>query len=123
MIKSVATSGRWLTMDGNSPSGPYIPQGNAGSGMVRWSPALNCFEVNDGSNWQTLQMSNIFIDLNYEANEILTWAKKRMQEEQAWERSAQTNPSIKMALDNLNKAKEQLRIISHLTTEHEKTTT
>lgn len=122
MIKSIATSGRWLTMSGNSPSSFYIPPGASGAGMMRWNPNMSTIEVNDGTSWKTLDMTHAYLDLSPDADEILTWAKKRMNEEKEWEALATTNPAVKIALENLNKAREQLSITAHLSKEHEKTT-
>lgn len=122
MIKSIGTSGRWLTMTGNSAMTPYIPPGANGAGMMRWNPSMNCIEVNDGNSWKMLDMTSAYIDVSPDADQVLSWAKKRMEEEREWERLADTNPAVKIALENLNKAREQLTITAHLSKEHEKTT-
>lgn len=109
MIKSIGTSGRWLTMTGNTSPTPYIPPGAMGAGMMRWNSNMNCIEVNDGNSWKILDTTHAYLDLTPEADAILSWAKKRMEEEKEWALLAENHPAIKIALENLNKAQEQLK--------------
>ena len=79
-------------------------------------------EVFDGNSWMTLNMDYASVGLNSEAESLLDWARKKRDEELAWESLAKDNKAVKIALDNLEQAKQQLDITAKLAREYEKTT-
>jgi hypothetical protein len=122
MIKGINSSSRYITISGGSPSNTYISPGSVGAGMIRWNPNMNCMEVSDGNMWKTLDMSYAAIELTPDAESLLEWARKKRSEETTLHALAEKNSAVKIALDNLEQAKQQLEITAHLAREHEQTT-
>ena len=79
-------------------------------------------EVSDGNMWKTLDMSYAAIELTPDAESLLEWARKKRSEETTLHALAEKNSAVKIALDNLEQAKQQLEITAHLAREHEQTT-
>lgn len=119
MIKGITQQGKYVTVSGGSASNPYISPGSAGAGMIRWNPNTNHMEVNDGNSWQQLGMNFASVGLTSEAETLLDWARDKMQEEQEMKRLAENHPAVKIALENLNKAQEQLKATVILSKEHQ----
>jgi hypothetical protein len=122
MIKGLSSTGKYIAVSGGQLSGPYISPGAVGSGMVRWNSNTNEFQVNDGNSWQSFPSSYPSIGLNNQAEEILDWASQKMREDQELEKLSQDSPAVKAALENLNKAKEQLKATIILSKDYEKST-
>ena len=74
-------------------------------------------EVYDGSGWLQFTNNHATIDLSVNANAAIVWALTKMVEEAELEALAQKHPAVAAALENLNKAKEQLRVITILSKE------
>jgi hypothetical protein len=79
-------------------------------------------EVFNGGGWQKIYMNTADIGLSSVANSAIDWAIKKMTEEQEWQRLAESNKAVKIALDNLEEARRQLSITATLAREHEQTT-
>jgi hypothetical protein len=109
MIKGISPTGKYMYINGGVAGSAYISPGAVGAGMMRWNPNMNCIEVNDGNSWKTLDMGYASVGLSPEAESLLDWAKLKMQEEQEMKHLAQDHPAVKIALENLNKAQEQLQ--------------
>lgn len=90
-------------------------------GMVRIQNSD--MQVFDGGSWITIGGSYATVDLNGEAQAILAWARKKMNEEADYKALAERNKSVAIALENLNKAKEQLATVTILAKEHNEETT
>jgi hypothetical protein len=99
MIKGITPS-QYITVSGGSPSNPYISPGAVGSGMMRYNGNMNCIEVNDGNMWKQLESSYATVELTVEAQAILNWAKKKMQEEQQLDELCEKYPGLGKARDN-----------------------
>lgn len=123
MIKGIYTSGRYINVVGGSASN-YINNysGSQGVGNLRFNTTNQTMEVYDGNNWVTLNMPNATVGLNGVAEEAIDWVRRQMEEEKEIAELAKEHPAIDLALKNLNKAKEQLKITVHLSREHEETT-
>lgn len=119
MIKGVISDGPYISVR-TAPSN-YINMSTPSAGMMRYNGNISCVEIYDGSYWQAVNNYQE-IGLTPQANEILDWAKKKMQEEHERERLAKTNPAISIALENLKRAEEQLQTTIHLSKENETTT-
>jgi hypothetical protein len=122
MIKGINSSSRYITVSGGSPSNTYISPGSVGAGMIRWNPNMNCMEVNDGNMWKTIDMSYASVELTSDAESLLEWARKKRDKETTLYALAEKNSAVKIALDNLEQAQQQLEITAHLAREHEQTT-
>jgi hypothetical protein len=91
-------------------------------GQVKYNPVNQYLEVYDGTNWQTLPSSYATIQLTGEAESLLDWARDKRNEELRLKAMADDHPAIKLALDNLNKAKQQLDATIILSKDHPITT-
>jgi hypothetical protein len=121
MIKSITTSSPHMYGAGGG-SFPYVSHNpsNPAQGMLRVNGSD--MEVFDGTVWMKMYMNNADIGLSSVANSAIDWAIKKMNEEQEWQRLADTNKAVKIALDNLEEARRQLSITATLAREHEQTT-
>ena len=121
MFKGI-TGGRHVVVSNGSPMAPYIPSGTQSAGMLRYNPSNSNIEVYDGSIWKELTASYASVDLNYEAQHAIDWASRKMKEEEEYKMLAEKHIAVKLALDNLERAKQQLDATIILSKEHEKTT-
>ena len=103
---------------------PYINMNAPSSGMVRYNGNTKNLEVFDGSSNVWLQMygQNADIQLSPQVQAVVNWANQRMADESEWEKLAKTNDAVKIALENMKKAKQQLDITAKLVKEHNETT-
>jgi hypothetical protein len=123
MIKGIAQSGRYTTVsNGNASTYVNSYSGQQGVGNMRFNTSTQNMEVFDGSNWVMLNMSYASVGLTPDAESLLDWAKEKRSEELAWESLAKDNEAVKIALNNLEKAKQQLDITAKLAREYEQTT-
>ena len=123
MIKNITSSGRYMQVSGGNAS-TYI-NGNSGAqgvGNMRYNTSSQQMEVFDGSSWIMINMDYASVGLNGEAESLLDWAKQKRNEELAWESLAKNNQAVKIALDNLEQARQQLDITAKLAREYEQTT-
>jgi hypothetical protein len=119
MIKGI-TGLRHVVVSGANPSYPYISPGAASAGMLRFHN--NEFQVYDGNTWMRVADSHPMIDLSPAANEALEWAMEKRQQELEMEKLAENHPAVAIALENLNKAKDQLKATIILSKDYEKST-
>lgn len=105
---------------GNSSTYVNNHSGSQGVGNVRYNTSNQQFEVWDGSSWVMIAMDNPVIGLNTEAESLLDWAKEKRDEELSWKKLAEDNQAVRIALDNLEKARQQLDVTTKLAREHER---
>jgi len=119
MIKNITPSGRYIQVTGGNAS-TYVNgySGAQGVGNMRFNTSNQSMEVFDGSNWIMLNMDYASVGLSGEAESLLDWARKKRDEEIEIQSLAQTNPAVKNALEAVERAKEQLKIIKDLSIEH-----
>ena len=103
---------------------PYINMNAPSSGMMRWNGNNNSIEVFDGSTnlWQQMYGKTVDIQLSPQIEVVMNWANLKMAEESEWEKLATTNDAVKIALENMKKAKQQLDITAKLVKDHNETT-
>ena len=120
MIKNITASGRYVQVSGGTAS-TYVNgfSGAQGVGNMRYNTSNQSMEVFDGSNWIMLNMDYASVGLNGEAESLLDWARKKRDEELAWESLAESNKAVKIALENLETARQQLNITAKLAREYE----
>ena len=126
MIKGIMQGGRYITVTGGSPDSNYVNaySGAQGIGNMRFNTSNQNMEIWDGSTWMTLQSSYATIQLDEDAIRLLDWAKRKMVEEEAILSLPSDHPAMKIAKQNVNRAKqalkeaeEQLKITSILSEE------
>ena len=103
---------------------PYINMNAPSSGMVRYNGNNKQLEVFDGSSnvWIQMYGQTADIQLSPQIQSVVNWAQQKMNQESEWEKLAQTNEAVKIALENMKKAREQLDITAKLVKEHNETT-
>lgn len=124
MIGDISTSGRYMTVTGGTAS-TYINgySGLQGVGNMRYNTSTQRMEVFDGNNWVQINTGYASVGLTGEAESLLDWAREKRNEEMAWKALAEKNQAVKIALDHLNKAREQLDITAKLAREYDTETT
>jgi len=115
MIGNVFPTGRYVQVSGGTTS-TYVNgySGAQGVGNMRYNTSNQRMEVFDGSNWQQLNLGSVSVGLNGEAESLLDWAREKRNEELMWQSLAKDNQAVKIALDNLEKSKQQLKITATL---------
>jgi hypothetical protein len=122
MIKGL-TGDAYITVTGGNTSVPYINTNpnNPMQGMIRINGSD--MQVFDGTMWTTMNTSYASLTLSPTYQSVLYWAMQKMQDEREIINSAKKHPAVKIALDNLEKAKQQLDVTIILSKEHNDTTT
>lgn len=95
MIKSVTSHGPYLVINGGYHNYPYMSPGASGAGQLRWNINMNDMEVNDGVSWRSLNANHTSISLTNDAQDALSWALKKMQEERELEQRIQRHPGLR----------------------------
>ena len=125
MIANITANGSpllWVSTGGSTM--PYINMNAPSSGMMRWNGNNNSIEVFDGSTnlWQPMYGKTADIQLSPQIQAVMNWANLKIAEESEWEKLAKTNDAVKIALENMKKAKQQLDITAKLVKDHNETT-
>jgi len=128
MIKGLMGSSG-VNVSGGNTSLPYITTNseNPIQGMVRiWGTDLQVF---NGGSWTTIPSSYATATLDANTLELLDWARKKKMEEEVLLSLPNDSPAVKIAIQNVNRAKkelarvqEQLKITEILSKEYDKTT-
>lgn len=108
MIGNISSS-NGIEVSGTLPYIPYISinQSNPLQGMVRINGTT--FEVFNGTTWSPFNQGQLSIGLDSETKELLEWAHTKKEEENLIEILLSDHPAVKVAKENLNKAKEEIR--------------
>lgn len=117
MINSFTQGSKYLTAYMGSNNDPYFSMSAPSAGMLRYNGDSKNFEVYDGNMWKTMYGNNATVTLNPDAESAIEWAMKRMTEEREWQHLAETSSAVKIALENLEKAKQQLKVTATLAKE------
>ena len=118
MIKGL-TGTLGVTVSAGNTALPYVGPNvsNPMTGMLRIHNTD--MEVFNGSNWQMLSTSYATVGLDQDVLDIVQWARKKRDEEMMWQSLAKDNKAVKIALDNLEQARQQLDITAKLSREYE----
>ena len=111
-----------LTVSGGSTSLPYVPpnSNNPMQGIIRVNNSD--LEVFSGTGWMSMSATHAAVSLDQEILDVIQWARKKRDEELKWQGLANDNKAVKIALDNLEQARQQLDITAKLAREYEQTT-
>ena len=115
MIKNVTSgaSGYVIVSGGHTP---YVNINNMPSaGTLRFNGGTQQLEAYDGYTWVPMHSSDAYVDLSGPAKETLDWARKQMEEEKRLKARAETDPTMKSLLDELNSVKEKIKMVEILT--------
>jgi hypothetical protein len=96
--------GEYLNVTSNKGAQPYINKtsGLPMTGAMSYDPSTQQMKVYDGSNWLTIGGGQATVNLSPNAISILKWAENKMQEEYELQRLAESNPTIKDLVDQMN---------------------
>jgi hypothetical protein len=121
MIKNINSSSPHLFVAGGSSGGlPWVGASqNPIQGVIRVNGAD--MEVYDGNGWVKIYMNDASVGLNKSADVAISWAIRKMEEEQEWQKLAECNQAVKIALDNLEQARRQVNITAKLAREYDTT--
>jgi len=114
--------GEYLTVTSNKGAMPYINMSSNQPmvGALSFDYNSQSMKVYDGNTWLTVGGGVANIHLTPNAQSILKWAEKKMNEEQEYEHLASTNPTIKSLVDEMNKYKNQIEMVKILMKEEVK---
>ena len=120
MIKGINT-GTGLTVTNGYTSWPNFYNNSTASnntlvGQVRYNGASQNMEVYDGLAWLSMNSSYPSIDLAPHVQAVVAWAQAKMAEETRLENLAKENPTLRDALDALQRAQEQVKIVAAMVT-------
>jgi len=107
MITNVYSHSGFVTAN-STVAGPYINAGTPSAGMLRYHNQQ--VQVYDGTSWLTMS-STASVGLSAEAEEIIAWAREKMQEEREARAMALDYPAVADALGVVREAQEQLRTV------------
>ncbi len=115
MIDSVLGGSAYINVASYSGS-TYVNgySGNQGVGNMRYNTSSQKMEVYDGSNWVTLNTGSATVSLTPQAVSILSWAERKMLEEQLLDKQAQEHPAIKDLVDQIKQKQEQIKMVQTL---------
>lgn len=117
------SSGRYVqVISGNSSTYVNNYSGSQGVGNMRYNTSNQTMEVFDGSTWVQLNMGYASVGLNNEAESLLDWARKKRDEELEWYRLATNSEAVRIALEQLEQAKQRLELTAILARDYETTT-
>ncbi len=114
MINNLTSSSPHLLT--SSYSAPFIGNNGQSAGDVRFNTSTQQMEVYDGVAWIGISV-NANLSLSYGAEETIRWAQEKMTEEIELKKLAEENEAVRIALENVKKAQEQLKITAHLAKE------
>ena len=107
MIKGL-TNGAGISVAGGNTTLPYVPMNNENpiQGMLRiWGSDIQVF---NGSSWTSVNASYVTITLDTDSLDLLNWARKKKMEEEVLISLPNDHPSVKLARQNVNRAKQEL---------------
>jgi hypothetical protein len=107
MIANVYSNSAFVTVS-SAVSGPYINPGSPSAGMMRYHNQQ--VQVYDGSSWLAMG-STANIGLSGEAEAIMNWARKKMEEEREARAMAEQYPAVANALNAVWESEQQLKTI------------
>lgn len=83
-------------------------------GDMMYDTDSQCIKVFDGSSWQQLVGGHATVELSYEAQTLLDWARKKRDEEALLDKQAQENPAIKDLVEQIKLKQDQIKMIQTL---------
>ena len=114
MIKSIYSSSMDVTVQGGTSFMTPINSTYSGAGMIKFDPASQNFQVNDGMNWVNIPNDTVSIDLSYESKMALEWARRKRREELELEELAKTSPAVNDLVNQIKEKQNQLEMVKTL---------
>jgi hypothetical protein len=111
MIGNIGQTGKYIAVTGGAGSN-YINNSNyMGVGQIQYNTSNQRLELYNGTSWQPLNLGQYYVGLNPDAEQILDWAREKMQEEKEARRMSEQYPAVADALGAVREAEEQLKTV------------
>ena len=108
MIKGLIGKGCVVVEGGNTALTYVAPNpNNPIQGMLRMNNSD--LEVFTGAGWQVINASYATAELDTETIMLLEWARKKKREEEVLLSLPSDNPAVKIARENVNRVKQELK--------------
>jgi hypothetical protein len=120
MINGVVPQGKYIYLHGGHLKSPCFTMDPPSAGLLRYNGSQRLFETYDGQSWLPILGHDITVGLNPEAESLLDWVKSKQEEEKNWKSLAVKNDAVKIALENLERARHQLDVTAKLARKHER---
>jgi hypothetical protein len=115
MIKSITSNNsQYLTVNNGSPMQNYFSPGAQGAGQMRYNTTSNNIEVWDGVTWKEIGSTYATIELTYETQSLLQWAKQARDKEQTRETRIRSNPALRKAYEAIQRAEENFDMLDKI---------
>ncbi len=112
MIKGINSSGRYVTISGGmAPSMPYVNMSTPSAGMIRYNGNTQNTEVYDGNVWLTMATNHATVELNYDTEQLLEWAREERQKQRDREERIKNNPALQKAYEAIVRAEDNFNIL------------
>ena len=116
MLNGINSGGRYLQVTGGSST--YVNKNYSSNsymtGDMRYDLESQCIKVFDGNSWQLLSGGVATVDLTYEAQSLLDWAREKKNEEMILAKQAQENPAIKDLVEQIKLKQDQIKMVQTL---------
>jgi UDP-3-O-acyl-N-acetylglucosamine deacetylase len=113
MIKGII-NGNGIVVHNGNPVTPYISPGAQSAGMLRYNSNSNNMEVYDGVTWLTMSTSYASIELSPDVQNVIQWAREKMEQERKIKALAEKHSAVADALAAVEHAQQQLDIVTTL---------
>lgn len=117
MINSFTQGSKYVTAYVGSNNDPYFTMSAPSAGMLRFNGDSRNFEVYDGNSWRMMSGTSASVSINADAEQAISWAIQKMAEEKELQQLAEKNAAVKIAFENVEKAKQQLKVTATLAKE------
>jgi hypothetical protein len=115
MIKSISSNtSQYLTVNNGSPMQAYFSPGAQGAGQMRYNTNSNNIEVWDGVTWKEIGSGYATIELTYETQSLLQWAKQARDKELTRENRIRSNPALRKAYEAIQRAEENFELLDKI---------
>lgn len=108
MIKGIS-NGPGIIVNGGNTSLPWIASNDSNSFQGSLRLRGNDIQYYDNGVWNTLSTSYATVNLDASTIEIIEWARKKKLEEEVLLSLPDDNPAVKIARENVNRAKQALK--------------
>jgi hypothetical protein len=119
MIKNI-TPGSGININNNHHSAwpsfynTVSSSGNSLVGQLRYNGSSQNLEVYDGTSWLIMNSAYPTIELSPHVQAVVAWAQTKMAEESRIRELAAKHPAVADALGALQRAEEQVQIVTAL---------
>lgn len=114
MIKSINSSSRYISVMGGQATSSLAK--NFSSNTVMTGQMIYDFndqqmKVYDGQYWQTIPTGYATVELTYDAESLLDWARQKRNEDLETARLAKDNPTIQDLVEQIKLKQDQLKMV------------